>query len=162
MSKAGSSPSVLAVGDPAPDFSLLRDDGGMLSLSDFAGRKLVLFLFPRADTPGCTTEAQDFSRLQPEFSALGTDVVGLSADSPRKLTNFRKKHGLSVALVSDPSHQVLSAYGAWGEKLLYGRRFEGLLRTTFLIGPDGRITQIWRNVRVQGHAEAVLAAAQSP
>lgn len=147
-------------GDPAPPFTLPCADNTTLSLADFAVAKLVLFMFPRADTPGCTTEAQDFSRLEPAFAAAGTRVVGLSADPPRKLARFRDRRELNVLLLSDETHGVLDAYGAWGEKVLYGKRFEGVLRSTFLIGRDGRIARLWRNVKVPAHAAEVLAAAQ--
>lgn len=152
---------VIREGDAAPPFSLPCDDGGTLSLADFAGEKLVLFMFPRADTPGCTTEAQDFSRLAPVFASAGAKIVGLSADTPGKLARFRARYDLAMPLVCDATHEVLSAYGAWGEKLMYGKRFEGVLRTTFLIGRDGRIAQVWRNVKVGGHAGAVFDATKN-
>jgi len=152
---------LLEVGDPAPDFRLPCDTGELFSLADRAGKKLVLFCFPRADTPGCTTEAQDFSRLLPAFGEAETCVAGVSADPVRKLARFRARRELSVTLLSDETHTVLSAYGAWGEKMLYGRRFEGVLRSTFLIGRSGQIARIWRNVRVPGHAQDVLQAAQA-
>ena len=154
-------PDILQTHDTAPAFSLPSDTGGMVSLRELKGAKLALFCFPKADTPGCTTEAVDFSRLEPAFKAAGAGVVGLSADPPRKLARFRARRELSVTLLSDETH-VLIAYGAWGEKMLYGRRFEGILRSTFLIGRSGRIERIWRNVRVPGHAEEVLRAVQAP
>ena len=149
----------LGEGVRAPSFRLPRDGGGMVSLSDFAGQKLVLFFYPRANTPGCTREAVDFTRLSDAFARSGTVVLGISADPPKAQEAFRDKHGLSVPLLSDETHTTLQAYGAWGEKSLYGRTFLGLIRTTVLIGGNGRIRRIWRHVKVDGHAEAVLAAA---
>ena len=153
--------SVLAEGDKAPAFHLPRDGGNAVSLQDFAGQKLVLFFYPRADTPGCTREAIDFTRLKGEFAAAGTAVVGVSGDAPKAQEAFRIKHQLSVPLASDEKHEMLEAYGAWGEKSMYGRTFEGILRSTVLIGADGRVIKVWRNVRVDGHADEVLAAARA-
>jgi peroxiredoxin Q/BCP len=152
--------SALAEGAKAPSFQLPRDGGNVISLSDFSGKKLVLFFYPRADTPGCTREAIDFTRLQGAFTAAGTAVVGVSGDPPKAQEAFRNKHQLGVPLVSDEKHEMLQAYGAWGEKSMYGRTFLGILRTTVLIGADGKMVRIWRNVRVDGHADEVLAAAQ--
>ncbi|WP_083519250.1 peroxiredoxin [Bradyrhizobium jicamae] len=149
----------LAEGAPAPAFSLPRDGGGSASLADYAGRKLVLFFYPRADTPGCTREAIDFTRLSSAFADAGAAVLGISADTVKAQESFRDKHQLSVPLISDEQHDMLEAYGAWGEKSMYGRTFMGIIRTTVLIGADGRIARIWRNVRVDGHADEVLAAA---
>ena len=150
--------SALTEGAKAPAFHLPRDGGSNVSLSDFAGRKLVLFFYPRADTPGCTKEAIDFTRLARAFAKQGTAILGVSADPPKAQEAFRDKHQLSTPLVSDEQHEMLEAYGAWGEKSMYGRMFHGILRTTVLIGADGRIARIWRNVRVDGHADEVLAA----
>lgn len=154
-------PPLLAEGAPAPAFELPRDGGGTVALADYAGRKLVIYFYPRANTPGCTREAIDFSRLAREFAGCGTDVIGVSADSVKAQDSFRDKHALTTPLLSDPAHAMLAAYGAWGEKKLYGRTFEGIIRTTVLIGADGRVARIWRNVKVDGHADAVLAAAQA-
>ena len=132
-----------------------------VSLADYAGQKLVLFFYPRADTPGCTKEAIDFTRLSGDFAAAGTAVVGVSGDPPKAQEAFRNKHQLLVPLASDEQHEMLEAYGAWGEKSMYGRTFEGIRRSTVLIGADGRIIKIWRNVRVDGHADEVLAAARA-
>jgi peroxiredoxin Q/BCP len=148
-------------GAKAPGFRLPRDGGDSVALADFAGQKLVLFFYPRADTPGCTREAIDFTRLKDAFAESGTAVLGVSADSVKAQESFRNKHELSVPLISDEKHEMLEAYGAWGEKSMYGRTFLGILRTTVLIGADGKIAKIWRNVRVDGHADEVLAAAQS-
>ena len=151
----------LAEGTKAPAFHLPRDGGATVSLSDYAGQKLVLFFYPRADTPGCTREAIDFTRLADAFAESGTVVLGVSADSPKAQEAFRNKHQLAVPLASDERHAMLEAYGVWGEKSMYGRTFLGITRTTVLIGGDGRVIRIWRNVKVDGHADEVLAAAQS-
>ena len=151
----------LAAGAKAPAFRLPRDGGGSVALTDFAGQKLVVFFYPRADTPGCTREAIDFTRLRRDFAAAGTAVLGVSADPVKAQEAFRNKHRLGIPLISDERHEMLEAYGAWGEKSLYGRTFLGIVRTTVLIGPDGLIARVWRNVRVDGHAEAVLEAARA-
>jgi peroxiredoxin Q/BCP len=148
-------------GSKAPPFHLPRDGGGTISLSDFSGKKLVLFFYPRADTPGCTREAIDFTRLKGDFAAADTEVLGISGDSLKAQESFRDKHKLGVPLISDEKHQMLEAYGAWGEKSMYGRTFLGIVRTTVLIGADGHIGRIWRHVKVDGHADAVLEAARS-
>ena len=158
--KAASAPA-LAEGQKAPGFRLPRDGGNVVTLSDYAGQKLVLFFYPRADTPGCTREAIDFTRLKDAFAAAGTAVLGISADPLRAQEKFRDKHGLGIPLISDEQHEMLEAYGAWGEKSMYGKSFLGILRTTFLIGPDGQVARIWRKVRVEGHADEVLQAARS-
>jgi thioredoxin-dependent peroxiredoxin len=159
--KQPSAKAALAEGAAAPAFRLPRDGGDSVSLSDFAGQKLVVFFYPRADTPGCTKEAIDFTRLKSDFAATGTAVLGVSADPVKAQEAFRNKHQLAVPLISDERHEMLEAYGAWGEKSLYGRTFMGIIRTTVLIGADGRLARIWRNVRVDGHAEAVLEAARA-
>lgn len=148
-----------AEGAKAPDFSLPRDGGGQVSLADFAGRKLVLFFYPKADTPGCTREAVDFTRLAGAFTKAGVSLLGVSADPVAQLDRFKAKHALNVPLAADEAHAMLEAYGVWGEKTMYGRTFMGVDRTTVLIGGDGRIARIWRKVKVEGHAEEVLAAA---
>ena len=153
--------SILAEGAKAPAFRLPRDGGSTVSLADYAGRKLVLFFYPRADTPGCTREAIDFTRLSGAFAGNDTAVLGVSADPPKAQEAFRNKHQLTVPLGSDETHEMLEAYGAWGEKSMYGRIFQGILRTTVLIGRDGKILKIWRQVRVDGHADEVLAAART-
>jgi peroxiredoxin Q/BCP len=153
--------SALAEGAKAPAFRLPRDGGDTVSLSDYSGRKLVLFFYPRADTPGCTKEAIDFTRLKGEFAESQTAILGVSADPLKAQEAFRDKHQLSVPLVSDETHQMLEAYGVWGEKSMYGRTFLGILRTTVLIGEDGQILRIWRNVKVDDHADEVLAAARA-
>jgi peroxiredoxin Q/BCP len=145
----------------APSFRLPRDGGSTVALADFAERKLVLFFYPRADTPGCTREAIDFTRLASAFAENQTSVLGVSGDPPRAQEAFRNKHRLTVPLASDEKHEMLQAYGVWGDKSMYGKTFQGILRTTILIGTDGRIIRIWRNVRVDGHADEVLAAARA-
>jgi thioredoxin-dependent peroxiredoxin len=159
--KQGPATPALAEGAKAPAFRLPRDGGDSVALSDFAGQKLVVFFYPRADTPGCTKEAIDFTRRKGDFAAAGTAVLGVSADPVKAQEAFRNKHQLAVPLISDERHEMLEAYGAWGEKSLYGRTFLGIIRTTVLIGADGRVARVWRNVRVDGHADDVLAAAQA-
>ena len=149
------------VGSRAPAFRLPRDGGGEVSLADFKGRKLVLYFYPKADTPGCTVEAKDFSTLAPAFARAGTVVLGVSADPVPKQDKFKTKHGLKIALASDEPHDMLKAYGVWAKKTLYGRTYMGILRNTYLIGPDGKIERIWEKVKVAGHAEEVLAAAKA-
>ncbi|QDP25933.1 peroxiredoxin [Bradyrhizobium cosmicum] len=153
--------STLVEGQKAPAFRLPRDGGDMITLADYAGRKLVLFFYPRADTPGCTREAIDFTRLADAFAAAGTAVLGISADPLKAQEKFRDKHKLAIPLISDEKHEMLEAYGAWGEKSMYGKSFLGILRTTLLIGADGKVAKVWRNVRVDGHADQVLEAARS-
>jgi thioredoxin-dependent peroxiredoxin len=154
-------PSEIRPGAKAPSFALPRDGGGTISLADFAGRKLVLYFYPRADTPGCTKEAIDFSRLKTAFAKAGTEILGVSADPVPAQDKFKAKHKLGFALASDETHKMLEAYGVWQEKSMYGRKFLGVVRATFLIGPDQRIVQVWPKVSVAGHAEAVLAAAKA-
>jgi peroxiredoxin Q/BCP len=151
----------LAVGDKAPSFTLPGDGGGRVSLADFRGKKIVLYFYPRADTPGCTREAIDFSKLRPQFQRANTEIIGVSADPVKAQDTFKKKHDLTIGLLSDESHKMLEAYGVWGKKSMYGRTFMGILRVTFLIAPDGRIARIWPKVRVDGHADEVLTAAKA-
>src|SRR5512141_2856142 len=143
----------LAAGDKAPAFTLAGDGGATVSLKDFMGRNLVLYFYPKADTPGCTKEAIAFSRLGAAFAKAGTGVLGVSADPVAAQDKFKAKHKLKVALGSDESKAVLEAYGAWGEKSMYGRKFMCVIRKTFLIDEQGRITRVWPKVRVDGHAE---------
>lgn len=153
--------ATLVEGDRAPDFRLARDGGGSVALADFKGKKLVLYFYPKADTSGCTTEAKDFTRLHKEFVKAGVVVVGVSADPVKKQDAFKAKHSLVTPLASDESHEMLTAYGVWGEKSMYGKKYMGIHRTTVLIGPDGRIVRIWPKVKIAGHAEDVLAAAKA-
>ena len=154
-------PRELGPGAMAPAFTLPRDGGGSISLADFAGRKLVLYFYPRADTSGCTKEAIDFSRLKAAFSKVGTEILGVSADPVPAQDKFKAKHKLAIALASDEKHRMLEAYGVWQEKSMYGRKFMGIVRTTVLIGPDQRIARVWPKVSVTGHAEDVLTAARA-
>ena len=151
----------IGVGDKAPNFRLPRDGGGEVSLADFKGRKLVLYFYPKADTPGCTVEAKDFSKLAPAFERTGTAILGVSADSVPKQDKFKAKHDLAVTLASDEALGMLKAYGVWGKKSMYGRSYMGILRNTYLIGADGRIAQVWEKVKVAGHAAEVLGAAKA-
>ena len=153
-------PSELRPGVKAPAFALPRDGGGTTSLADFAGHKLVLYFYPRADTTGCTKEAIDFSRLKAAFGKAGTEILDVSADPVPALDKFKAKHKLGLALASDETHRMLEAYGVWQEKSMYGRKFMGVVRATFLIRADQRIAQIWPKVSVAGHAEEVLTAAK--
>lgn len=167
-SKPGSSADVahapeqaLTVGQKAPAFSSLRDDGQPVALGDFAGRKLVIFFYPRADTPGCTREAVDFTGLVSDFDAADTSVLGVSADDMKAQVKFRDKHQLGVPLIADTERAMVEAYGVWGEKSMYGKTFLGIMRTTVLIDRSGKIAQVWRNVKVDGHAAEVLEAARA-
>jgi peroxiredoxin Q/BCP len=151
----------LAEGDKAPAFSLPRDGGETVSLKDFKGRNLVLYFYPKANTPGCTREAMAFSRLRAAFAKAGTGILGVSADPVQAQNKFKAKHKLKIPLASDETHKMLAAYGAWGEKSLYGRKFLGVMRKTFLIDARGRIARVWPKVSVDGHAEEVLEAAKA-
>lgn len=150
--------SDLKPGDRAPDFDLPADGGGRIRLADLAGRSVVLYVYPKDDTSGCTTEAQAFTALAADFARAGAVVVGVSKDSAKSHDKFKAKYGLDVVLAADEDASVMAAYGVWGEKSMYGRTYMGAERATFLIGPDGAIRQVWRKVSVKGHAEAVLAA----
>ena len=152
--------STLQEGDKAPDFELPTDGGGTVNLSHFHGRKVVLYFYPKDDTPGCTTEAIDFSAALPAFAVAETVVIGVSPDSAASHEKFKAKHDLGVILAADPERKVIEHYGAWGEKTMYGRKSMGVIRSTFLIGADGTIRRIWRNVKVKGHVAAVLAEAE--
>ncbi len=153
--------SKVTTGTKAPSFTLPRDGGGEVSLAEFRGRKLVLYFYPKADTSGCTQEAIDFSKFAPAFAKAGTSIVGVSADPVKKQDKFKAKYDLSVILGSDETHEMLEAYGVWAEKSMYGRKYMGILRNTYLIGPDGKVAHIWEKVKVPGHAEEVLAAAKA-
>ena len=143
-----------------PPSTCPRDGGGKVSLKEFKGRNLVLYFYPKADTPGCTKEALAFSRLRAEFAKADTAVLGVSADPVAAQDKFKSKHKLTIALGSDETKKMLAAYGAWGEKSMYGRKFMGVIRKTFLIDAAGRIVRAWPKVRVPGHAEEVLSAAR--
>lgn len=148
-------------GTKAPDFTLPADNGQTVSLSDFKGQQVALFFYPKDDTSGCTKEAIAFSELLEDFKAAGTVVLGMSPDSAAKHDKFKAKHDLSVTLLADEDKQTLGAYGVWVEKSMYGRKYMGVERSTFLIDKDGTVAQLWRKVKVPGHAEAVLEAAKA-
>jgi len=150
----------LQKGDTAPVFTLPDEKGEEQSLSAFQGQPVVLFFYPKDDTSGCTLEATSFTALLPEFKTIGVKVFGISPDSVRKHTKFREKHNLTVNLLADEEKSVVSAYGVWVEKSMYGRKYMGVERTTFLIDRTGKIVEIWHKVKVPGHAEAVLQAAK--
>jgi peroxiredoxin Q/BCP len=150
--------TALSVGDVAPSFSLPDQDGVSVSLGDYEGRRLVVYFYPADDTPGCTKEACQFNDLVEEYAALGVEVLGISPDGGSKHQKFRAKYGLAISLLSDPEHAVMAQYGAFGPKTLYGRKTIGVIRSTFLVGGDGRIERAWYNVRADGHAAKVLEA----
>lgn len=152
--------SELAIGDKAPDFTLATDGGGKIKLSDLKGKPVVLYFYPKDDTPGCTKEACGFNDSLPDFSKLKAEIVGVSKDSEASHDKFKKKYGLKFKLGADPELKTIQAYGAWGEKSLYGRKYMGIDRSTFLIDAKGVIRGIWRKVKVPGHVEDVLAAAK--
>lgn len=145
-------------GEPAPDFTLPADDASEVTLSSLRGRTVVLYFYPRDDTPGCTTEACDFRDALPRFEDLDAVVLGVSPDSPASHRRFREKFSLNFPLLADENHAVAEAYGVWKEKKMYGRTYMGIERSTFLIGRDGVVREVWRKVRPKGHAEAVAAA----
>ena len=146
---------------PAPAFNLATDGGGRVSLDGLKGKNVVLYFYPKADTPGCTTEGQDFSALIDRFSAADAVVIGVSRDTVKKLDRFKAKHDLKVVLGSDEDGVVTEAWGVWVQKKLYGREYMGIERATFLIDGQGVVRRAWRNVKVKGHAEAVLAAVEA-
>ena len=148
-------------GEPAPAFSAPRDGGGTVSLADFAGKKVVLYFYPKDDTPGCTKEGIAFSEMVGAFEAADTVILGVSRDPVKKHDKFRDKHDLKVALISDEAGSITEDYGVWVEKAMYGKKYMGIERATFLIGKDGNIAEVWRKVKVNGHVEAVLAAAKA-
>jgi peroxiredoxin Q/BCP len=138
-------------------FNLLNQDGETVSSDDFAGRRLVMFFYPAAMTPGCTLESCDFRDNYSEFAAAGYDIVGVSPDKPSRNARFREKEGLNFDLLSDENHSLADELGAWGEKKLYGKTSEGLIRSTFVIGPDGSVEKAYRNVKATGHVARVKA-----
>lgn len=153
--------STIEIETRVPDFELPTDDGEIFRLSALAGTPVVLFFYPKDDTTGCTAEAKDFTRLAADFRSAGVAVIGVSPDSIKKHQKFRAKHGLDVRLAADEGHAVAERFGLWVEKSMYGRTYMGIERSTFLIDPRGRVAEMWRKVRVPGHAEAVLAAARA-
>ena len=152
---------MISEGQTAPDFTLPRDGGGSVTLSGFRPGKVVLYFYPKDDTPGCTLEAQDFNARLAEFAAAGTTVIGLSKDSVKSHDKFCRKHGLGIILASDETGNVSEEYGVWGEKSMYGRTYMGIERTTVLIDGAGRVARVWNKVGVKGHADEVLDAARA-
>ena len=152
---------MIDVGDTLPDTELTAPDGSAIKLSDYHGKKLVLFFYPKASTPGCTTESKDFSALLPEFEKAGAAVLGMSADTPKRQQNFINKQELTVDIASDESTKFLEEIGVWAEKKMYGKTYMGIIRSTFLIGEDGKVLQAWPKVKVKGHAEEVLEAVKA-
>ena len=151
----------LAVGDSAPDFCLPDSDGKEICLKDLKGKWIVLYFYPKDNTPGCTLEAVHFTREMAEFAGKDAVILAVSPDSQKSHCNFRDKHSLKITLLSDPEHIVLEEYGVWVLKKMYGREYHGVERSTFLIDPEGRIAFEWRKVKVQGHVEAVKAKLQA-
>jgi thioredoxin-dependent peroxiredoxin len=147
----------IAEGDKAPDFSLPRDGGGTVSLKDFKGKPVVIYFYPKDDTPGCTIEAKDFTAQAGAFKKAGATVIGVSKDSVKRHDNFKAKYDLDLILASDEAGKVLNDYGVWVEKMNYGRKYMGIERSTFLIDAKGAIAKVWRKVKVKGHADDVLS-----
>ena len=151
----------LNAGDAAPDFDLPTDGGGRITSSELKGRPFVLYFYPKDDTSGCTSEAKAFSEMKAQFEAAGAALLGVSKDSPISHDKFKAKHDLTLTLASDEEGAVLERYGVWVEKSMYGRKYMGIDRATFLVGPDGMVKQVWRKVKVPGHVDAVLKAARA-
>ncbi|BAI97506.1 peroxiredoxin [Sphingobium sp. TA15] len=151
---------MLDVGDAVPEVTLKDADGADFTLARYRGKPLVVYFYPKADTPGCTSEARDFTALAADFAALGMPVVGISKDKPARLKKFAEKYGLAVTLASDETGAMCEAFGTWVEKSLYGRKYMGIERATFLVGADGKILRAWPKVKVKGHAAEVLEAGQ--
>ena len=151
----------LKPGDKAPPFKLATDGGGVISLASLKGKPLVLYFYPKDDTSGCTKEALDFTKCGRRFQALGIAIIGVSKDSVASHDKFKTKYKLKLSLASDPETETAQTYGVWVEKSMYGRKYTGMERATFLVDAQGKIREIWRKVKVSGHAEAVLAAAKS-
>jgi peroxiredoxin Q/BCP len=148
-------------GKKAPNFDLATDGGGRVKLTDFAGKAVVVYFYPKDDTGGCTLEAINFTKAAKAFAAVGAAVIGISPDTEKAHDKFKAKHKLGITLAADPDHEAIEAYGVWAEKSMYGRKYMGVERSTFLIGADRRVVQEWRKVKVPGHVEAVLAAAKA-
>lgn len=151
---------MLEVGKKAPAFALESSEGGTVKLADLAGKPVVVYFYPRDNTPGCTLEAQDFAKAMPAFKKLGVTVLGVSKDSIASHCKFRDKYELSFPLLSDPDGKTIEAYGAWGDKVMAGRKYKGIIRSTVLVDGTGKIAKLWPKVSVKGHADAVLAAAK--
>ncbi|WP_417280185.1 thioredoxin-dependent thiol peroxidase [Celeribacter sp.] len=152
---------MLDLGTTAPDFTLPRDGGSDVTLSDLKGQKVVLYFYPKDNTPGCTTEALEFTALKSEFEAAGVAVFGISKDSVKKHDNFCAKHSLGIPLLSDENGTVCEDYGVWAEKKMYGKTFWGIVRATYLLDEEGKVAQVWPKVKVAGHANEVLEAAKA-
>jgi peroxiredoxin Q/BCP len=157
----GKEPPMISATDTAPDFTLPRDGGGTVTLSTLRPGKVVLYFYPKDDTPGCTLEAQDFNARLADFAAAGATVIGISKDSVKSHDKFCKKHGLGIVLASDETGTTCEDYGVWQEKSMYGKTYMGIQRATFLIDGDGRVAQVWPKVSVKGHADEVLAAVRA-
>jgi peroxiredoxin Q/BCP len=151
----------LVEGDPAPDFELPTDGGGRTHLKDLKGKPVVIYFYPKDDTSGCTAEAIAFNGLRAKFAAAGATIIGVSPDSAASHDKFKHKHDLKIALAADPERSAIAAYGVWKEKSMYGRKYFGVERSTFLIDRNGRIAKVWRKVKVPGHADEVLAATKA-
>ncbi|BAY10516.1 thioredoxin-dependent thiol peroxidase [Calothrix sp. NIES-2098] len=152
--------NILQVGQLAPDFSIPDQHESPVSLSDFSGQWVVLYFYPKDDTPGCTTEAKDFSELNKDFSALGAKILGVSPDSGKSHCKFISKHNLTITLLSDPEHELAETYGVWQLKKFMGKEYMGVVRSTFLIDAEGHIAYTWTNVKVKSHAQQVLTKLQ--
>lgn len=148
---------MITVGKAAPSFSLEDQDGRKRKLSEFKGRWVVLYFYPRDDTPGCTVEACEFTTGLEGFEKIDAEVLGCSPDSPESHSKFIAKHRLGITLLSDPEHDAMEAYGAWGDKVLYGRKFKGVIRSTVIVDPAGKVAHHWKKVKAKGHAESVRA-----
>jgi peroxiredoxin Q/BCP len=148
----------LSAGDLAPEITLLTDSGEPFKLSDLRGQNVILYFYPKADTPGCTKEACEFRDLTPKITKANTTVVGVSPDTSKAQAKFKQKFDLPFLLLADTEHQAAEAYGVWKEKSMYGKKYMGIERTTFVIGPEGRISKVFPKVKVEGHAEEVFAA----
>lgn len=153
--------TLLKIGDPAPDFTLPKNGGGALSLSDYRGKKVVLYFYPQDNTPTCTLQAIDFSGKAPAFKNAGATVIGVSPDSVKSHDKFCARHDLAIPLVADEEHKAVDAYGVWRQKTTFGRTYMGVVRSTFLIDKDGRIAGIWDNVRLKGHVQDVMNAVKA-
>jgi peroxiredoxin Q/BCP len=149
--------AMLKVGDKAPEFTLTSDEGKQISLKDYKGNRVLLYFYPKASTPGCTVEACDFRDLQPKFAKADTVVLGVSADPETALKTFKTKQKLNFPLLGDPTHKMIESYGVWRMKKFMGRSYKGIVRSTFLIGPGGKIEEIWDGVKVKGHAAETLS-----
>jgi peroxiredoxin Q/BCP len=152
----------LEPGQPAPSFTATDDEGNQVTLDDFKGGNLVMYFYPKAFTPGCTTESCDFRDRHETFTDAGYSIVGVSPDQPPKLADFRAEYDLPFALLSDPDHEIAEVYGAWGTKKNYGKEYEGIIRSTITIDPDGTVSNAWYNVRAKGHAERIADAVLQP